>query len=357
MIFLYLSSLFLIQTSTFGENSNSNYSNSSLKEKMHLNYIISCSDNLPQKIYITKKYYNSSISILNKSNIEITCSPEIAKMNNEIKLFIYDNPEILFVDDCYFNSIEIYGSPIIKTSQKANIFINNTILYNNSYHFPLHSNYINNSKNELKKKIQSEYDYCSYINIILSNVVNIQCEDLSITLNYKSLQYYVFKSNNYIKFINESLNDEDVTAYISLIISSLYMQNTKEIIFQNFLNISAITPIGKNLKNEGLSVYLSMDWKEYLKDDEYCSWFGGSYKPEYDFLESRFDDLVENFGWRKVCKNKAGYLYLQDEIDHKFIKISSAGSWIIIVSIFVLAVLIFILCIFIAYYKYKKIYD
>ena len=167
---------------------------------------------------------------------------------------------------------------------------------------------------------------------------------------------YTFHSH-YVDFINNSVNDEGAAIYLSIIISSLNSTNPVIANFNNFMNTSIITSIGKILKSAGSSVSLSMDWDEYLKYDNHCPWTNKVYEPEYDFLENRFNDCEENFGWRKVCRNEIGSLYLQDDVEHKMIKISSAGSWIIIVSIIIFTVLIFILCCFIGYYKYKKIYE
>ena len=174
MIFFFLINIFQIKFHKIIHHCDANRSNFNLEENFLYDYVISCPSKLPQIISLSNDVSPRSLYISDKSNVHIACSPQNKKAEIT-KFYIYDEPYITFENDCNISFIEIFGSPIFKSSKNATIYFNNVVLHNNSYQLPFKPQNVIYSQNNIKKHTKSNYHKCDCLTYELSNYVNIIC--------------------------------------------------------------------------------------------------------------------------------------------------------------------------------------
>ena len=328
---------------------------------MHLIYdgIVIRSTSRRQKINISNATNVDFLYIYNKSNVIFECSPQSPR-TEKIKLLIYDDPNITFLDDCNFNFIKIYGSPTFKISSNANLNVENVFIYNHSYQLPFKAENILYSPNETRKQIKSNSDYfynysCQNIEFSLSILAFIFCDQKIVFASYYDELYnYNFRNINEITFEKSNVNEKYMNSYLSLILTTLSLKNVEKVTFIDFLNMSYLNMAINVLKSTGAQIIMSFNWRRYIIGNAICPWDDEdiTYYSSYKYLKDYFNELEDKYQWRKVCIGTNGYLYLQNEEDIETIVFSSVKSWSIIIGCLLLIIAMLITCILIAYYRY-----
>lgn len=329
-------------------NCNAQYSNiEKYQQDSTFNYMISCKSKNAQYIDL-KSYENiNSISITNESNVFITCENETSKSSN-VKIIVNGNPNITFKSHCYFNTIEILGSPIFNLYPYSDISVRNVVLRNKTYSYPFNSHYYINSNKISLDNADSITNY--YYNNCTKLYISITDDEVSYFCDVSTLNMIFQKS---IYFFNVSASPEKIEELFDKVLPSLDFSDITDIIFTDFFNLDSIMPTIETLKILVKNIYINMKWNK-IYNKMICAWEVDKFYPQFQYLKDKFDYLVDKKNWRKVCLHNSAFLYLNEEKDVDIIIIPTIASWIIIVSIVLFFIVLFILLVVLAYTKYRK---
>lgn len=308
------------------------------------NYIISCQSKKGQYVDL-KSYENiNSISISEESNVFIKCENETSN-RNKINLLINGKPNITFKNHCYFDTIEILGSPTFNLYPYSDFTVRNVVLRNSSYKYPFNSHYYINSNNIEVSNSNSitKYDNCSRLLVTISDDIYYFCDESDWGVFFK-------KS---ILFTNYSANPEKIEEVFDKILPSINFNYFEKIFFTDFYNIDSIIPTIETLKYLGNDIYMNMLWTKIFSGKN-CAWEVDQFFPQFQYLKDYFDYLVDKKNWRKFCLYNTAYLYLNEDNDADVIIIPTVASWVIIVSIVLFIIALFFVLLLLAYKKFRK---
>ena len=336
------------------ENNFDSYANPYEFQDRLMDLNISCSNDKIQEVNLTDDTNINSISISKNANVTITCNQSSQFSQN--KLLNNDNPNITIKYHCYFDVIEIYGSPAFRFLPYSNITARKVFLNDSSKKIEIDSSeliYLNNKTNKFlnlnPETISISYTY-NELNIELNDSAMIR--DIRYKIipyeNFSQYEFYVEDSINIYNYHNNSIH----YAFDIVLPRMRYEPNVK-IRFNNFKDLDSLLPKIDTIKDTSL-VLINMNWMERIEKSN-CIWKTGDIHPKFEFMKKKVDHLVKNEGWRRICFEADSYLYPTDSRIKADVKvISTAASWIIIVSIVLAIILLFILVFFIAYFKYLK---
>lgn len=149
MIFIYF--YILYKGNKILHDCNLHKANLNIYQNQSVDYFISCPKSYVQSIDLTNADHISSISVFNNSNLVVTC-PQNMQILLNINLYIYNNPNIAFDDNCYFNNVNIFDYPTFNTGEKKKNFVKNINIYNLSYILPFETEtklYIQRCNNDI----------------------------------------------------------------------------------------------------------------------------------------------------------------------------------------------------------------
>lgn len=301
-----------------------------------IDYKISCPKYSKQTIYISREDLFYSFSIFNDSNVILSC-PSNTNENN-LSLFIYDEPNIVFQNNFFFKWIEVFNSPTLDLSEKSTLSYDNILFHNPEYEIP----------NEIASGNKFICD--GYFQINLTDVAYMELNGINLSVNYSDISKYSFLLEDGY-FIISNIN-KNTKYYLSKILPSMTFLGQIDIFFSDLFNETEIYSFVKLINHSNIQIWMNMTWSTYLENYTGCPWEDVVYKEQYSYLKEYFDSLEENNDWMKVCMNSQGFL-VYNENNGKVIIIPPVSAWIIIVSIIVAIVFILVSVIIIAYRRYE----
>lgn len=208
-------------------------------------------------------------------------------------------------------------------------------------------------KQKISPKNKFIYQCNSFIEISLTSQVHVQCNNtFDLHIDYFQILYYDFTIiDNFARIHNISVFDQSVDD-ISRIIASLNFVGECKLIFLDFLNISIPSQLAEMLPY--MPVWMTFTWENYINFSLYCIWDVSTFYNETNHMKEYFDSIESNTQWKKFCYNGAGFYFYADKLSKEIIPFSSAASWTIVISIFVVSVLMIISFYIIGFYRFKK---
>lgn len=371
MLFFYFF-IFYTKSQKIIHDCSSTYTDFNEFQNQSIELEVSCSEN--QIIHFHNINLIKSISVFEKSNVVLSCSPNVKTLNN-ISLYIFNNSQINFDDNCLFDYIEIYGFLTLKLLQNVHRISKNVILNDNTnqieptdmiYSVEKYENILEkndeitleNDENDLKNdeiiltNIADDDEFiCNNFFIVnFTDELHLECDQNNYTMNYSEISNYTFILNNVHFYIN-NLNFE-TSCYLENIVNRSTFSGQIDTFFVDIYNTTDIMNYAKMINCNNIQIWMKISWRKIMNNvTAYCEWEDEDYKEEFLDLKKHFDWLDENSDWRKVCYQNFGYL-IHQETKGEVIVIPVASSWIICITIVLVIVGICISVFFISLYRF-----